>query len=103
MEKFDDLNRKESKTLPIRLDYVENREIDKSTLNSVDGSFHLVHANIADLRFLIKSATPPKHCLVTVDVYSSKLYAYPLGQRDLLTKKLQLFYNDIQSKKKKKN
>ena len=68
---------------------------------SVDGSFQLLHVDIADLRFLGKSATHPKYCLVTVDVYSSKVYAYPMKQRDLLKKKLELFYKDIQSKRKK--
>ena len=101
LENFDDLNRKESKTLPIRLEYSQKQEIDRSTLYSVDGPFQIVHANIADLRFLAKSATHPKYCLVTADVYSSKLYAYPIRQRALLTKKLELFYNDIQSKSKK--
>ena len=33
LENFDDLNRKEPKTLPIRLDYFEKREIDRSTLS----------------------------------------------------------------------
>ena len=101
LENFDDLNRKESKTLSIKLDYVEKQEIDRSTLYSVNGPFQLVHADIANLRFLGKSVTHPKYCLVTVDVYSSKLYAYSMRQRNLLTKKLQLFYNDIQSKRKK--
>ena len=68
---------------------------------STNGSFQLVHADIADLRFLGKSATHPKYYLVTVDVYSSKGYAYPMKQRDLLMKKLELFYKDIQSKRKK--
>ena len=68
---------------------------------SVDGPFQLVHVDIADLRFLGKSATHPKYCLITADLYSSKVYAYPMKQRDLLTKKLELFYKDIQSKKKK--
>ena len=84
LENFDDLNRKESKTLPIRLDYVEKREIGRSTLYSVDGPFQFVHADIADLRFLGKSATHPKYCCVTVDVHSPKVYAYPMKQRDLL-------------------
>ena len=68
---------------------------------SINGPFELVQVNIGDLRFLGKSATHPKYCLVTVDVYSSRVHAYPMKQRDLLTKKLELFYKDIQSKRKK--
>ena len=101
-ENFDSINKNDLKTLPIRLDYVEKREIDRSTLYSVDGPFKLVDADIADLRFLDKSATHPKYCLVAVDIYSSKVFAYPMRSRDLLTKKLQLFYQDCQSKRNPK-
>ena len=101
-ENFDSINKNDSKTLPIRLDYVEKREIDRSTLYRVDGPFQLVTADSADLRFLGKSATHPKYCLVAVDVYSSKAYVYPIRSRDLLTKKLQLFHQDIQLKRKGK-
>ena len=101
-ENFDSINKNDLKTLLIRLDYVEKREIDRSTLYSADGPFQLAHADIVDLRFLGKSATNPKYCLVPVDVYSSQKFAYPMRSRDLLTKKLQLFYQDIQSKRNKK-
>lgn len=40
-----------------RLDYSEKREIDRSTLRSFDGPFQFVHADIASLEFLRKSAT----------------------------------------------
>ena len=67
---------------------------------SVDGPFQLVHEDIPYLRFLGKSATHRKYCLKTVDIYSAKLYAY-MRQTDLLTKNLELFYNDIRSKRNK--
>ena len=101
-ENFDSVNKNGSKTLSIRLDHVEKLEIDRSTLYSVDAPFQLVHTDIADLRFLGKSATYPKYCLVAVDVYYSKTFAYPMGSRDLLTKTLQLLYKDIQSKRNKR-
>ena len=44
----------------------------------------------------------PKYCLVAVDVYSSKTFAYPMWSKDLLTKKLQMFYEDIQTKRNKR-
>ena len=75
-------------------------ETDRSTLYSIDVPFQLFHADITDFRFFGKSATHPKYCPVAVDVYSSKIYAYPMKQKDLLTKNLQLFYKDIQSKRK---
>ena len=40
--------------IPTRTDYVEKREIDRSTLYSFDGLFQLVHASVANLEFLGK-------------------------------------------------
>ena len=40
-----------------RLDYVEQREIDRSTLYSFNDLFQLVHADIAYPEFLGKSST----------------------------------------------
>ena len=95
-EKSDELNKSESKTVPLRLDYIEKQEID-----SVNGPFQLVHADIGHFIFSGKStAAHPKYCLRAVDVYSSKVYVYSMEQRDLLTKKV--FCKDIQPKRKKK-
>ena len=58
-----------------------------------------MHADIADLRFLAKSAADLKYCLLLVDLFTSKIYIYPMKNRSLLTKKLELFYNDVQSKR----
>ena len=41
-----------TKQIPTRTDYVEKREIDRSTLYSFDGPFQLVHADVANLDFL---------------------------------------------------
>ena len=81
---------------------MKKRDINRSTLSDIDGPFRLIQADIADLRFLGKSATHPKYCLLAVDVFSSKIYTYPMRQRDLLTKKLKMFYEDIQAKKQRK-
>ena len=37
---------------PTRADYVEKREIDRSTLYSFDGPFQLLHADMGNLEFL---------------------------------------------------
>ena len=57
-----------------RTDYVEKREIDRSTLYSFDSPFQLLHADIGNLEFLGKNATFPQYLLVIVDLYSSKVY-----------------------------
>ena len=44
-----------------------NREIDRSTLNSFDGPFQLLHA---DVEICGKNATFPQYVLVIVDLFS---------------------------------
>ena len=58
-----------------------------------------MHGDIADTRFLAKSAVDPKYCLLLVDLFTSKVYIYPMKNRSLLAKKLKLFYDDIQNKR----
>ena len=46
-----------------------------------------------------KSVVDPKYCLLIVDLFTSKIYVYPMKNRSLLAKKLNLFYKDIKSKR----
>ena len=56
-----------------RVDYIEKREIDRSTLYSFDGPFQLIHADMGNLEFFLgKSTTAPSYTLLAVDLYSSK-------------------------------
>ena len=73
--------------------------MDRSTLFSISKPFELVHGDIADIRFLAKSAVDPKYCLLLVDLFTSKVYIYPMKNRSLLAKKLKLFYEDIKDKR----
>ena len=73
--------------------------VDNSTLYSIRKPFDLVHGDIADTRFLAKSAVDPKYCLLLVDLFTAKIYVYPMKNRSLLAKKLHLFYEDIQNKR----
>ena len=73
--------------------------MDHSTLYSVGKSFELLHAGIADTRFLAKSVVDPKYCLLLVDLFTSKVYIYPMKSRNLLAKKLKLFYEDVKNKR----
>ena len=54
--------------VPTSVDYVERRQIDRSTLYSFKGPFQLLHANLGDLIFLEKSATTLKYVLFAVDL-----------------------------------
>ena len=59
----------------------------------------MLHADIADLTFLAKSAVDPKYCLLVVDLFTSNIYVYPMKNRSLLAKKLKLFYEGINQKR----
>ena len=79
--------------LPLVTPFVNKRSnVDHSTLYSISKPFELLHANIADLRFLEKSAVDPKYCLLII-------YVYPIKNRSLFPKKWNLFYNDIKNKR----
>ena len=62
-----------------------------------------MHADIANLTFLAKSAVDPKYCLLIVDLFTSKIYVYPMKNRSLLAKKLKLFHEDIKQKRTGRN
>ena len=76
--------------------------IDISTLYSFDGSFQLLHANVGNLEFLGKSATDPKYCLLFVDLFKSKVYVNPMKSRKSISNKMEMFYKEIESKRKGK-
>ena len=73
--------------------------VDHSTLYSIGKPFQLLHADIADTRFLAKSVIDPKYCLLLVDLFTSKIYIYPMKRRNLLARKLKLFYEDVKNKR----
>ena len=78
----------------------KRRDIDRSTLYSFDGPFQILQADIAFIRFLAKSPIDPKFCFLFVNLFTSKIYTFPIKTRHLLAKKMEQFYNDTQKKKK---
>ena len=73
--------------------FVEKKsDVDRSTLYSFSGPFELLHADIADIRFFAKSAIDPLYCLLFVDLFTQKIYTYPMRKRRLLAKKMEIFY-----------
>ena len=82
--------------------FVEQRkDIDRlpALYNSIKAPFKLVHADVANIRFFSKSAFHPKHSLLAMDLFTSKTYVYPTKSRNLLARKLEPFYQDIQPKR----
>ena len=89
----------QSSNLHLVTPFVNKRSnIDRSTLYSISKPFELLHVDIADIRFLAKSAVDPKHFLLIGDLFSSQIYIYPMKNRSLLARKLHLFYKDIEKK-----
>ena len=46
-----------------------------------------------------KSTADPKYGLLFVDSFTSMIYTYPMKTRNLLARKMTLFYNDIKNKR----
>ena len=86
--------------VPTRADYVEKREIDRSNLYNFDGSLQLIHADVANLELLGKNVRISRYVLLVVDLYSLKVYVYPMRSRKQILQKMKLFYDEIKNLKK---
>ena len=79
----------EDKKIPFHTQYIEQKkDIDRSsTLYSIKAPFVLFHADIANIKLLSKSAADPHYCLFCIDLFSSKVYTYPMKKKKLISKK----------------
>ena len=92
----------ERRSVPIKTTFVEKRDdVDRSTLYSFDGPFQLLHADVSNLEFLRKSATDPKYYLLFVDLFTSKVYAYPMKSRKSILNKMEIFRKEVEGKIKR--
>ena len=99
-EQIEDKKFYKNENLPLVTPYIDKKSnIDHSMLYSISRPFEALHADIADLRFLAKSAVDPKYCLLIVNLFTSKIYVYPMKNRSLLAKKMEIFYDNIQPKR----
>ena len=57
---------------------------------------------MGNLEFLGKNATIPRYVLLVVDLYSSKVYVYPMCSRKQILQKMKLFYDEVKYKRKSK-
>ena len=80
----------------------QKRNIDRSTLYTVNGPLQFFRADIAFLKFLAKSAVDPKYALLCVDLFTSKVYVYTMRKKSNLVNKLETFYKEIEPKRDKK-
>ena len=91
---------KEKERIPFYTPFTpQKKDIDRSTLFSLNGPMQFFHADIAYLQFLAKSAVDPKFALVCVDLFTSKIYVYTMKARRNLASKLEIFYKEIQKKR----
>ena len=79
----------------------QKKNIDRSTLYTVNGPMQFFNADIAYLQFLAKSAVDPKYALLCVDLFTSKIYVYTMRKRSQLVYKLENFYKEIDAKREK--
>ena len=85
--------------LPLNTPFVEKKEnIIRTMLYSLHRPFEVLQADIAYINFLARSAVDPKFCLLFVNLFTSKIYTYPMKKRNLLAKKMELFHKDIEKK-----
>ena len=89
--------------IPFYTPFVEQKkDIDRSSsLYTVNAPLQFFHAVVADLKFFAKSAVDPKYALVSVDLFSSKVYICPMRKKSNLWQKLEIFYKEIDSKRNK--
>ena len=74
------------------------KNIIHTTLYSFSRPFEVLHAGIAYISFLARSVVDPKFCLLFVDLFTSKIYTYPMEKGNLLAKKMEIFHKDRKKK-----
>ena len=86
---IENVNLDEKEEIPTFVPFIENKkDIDNSTLYSFNGPFQLLHADIADIRSFSKSEADPHYCLLFDDLFTQKIYTFPMKKRNLLKKKM---------------
>ena len=96
------VNLDEKEEIPTFAPFIENKkDIDNSTLYSFNGPFQLLHADVADIMFFSKSAVDPHYCLLFVDLFTQKVYTFPMKKKKLVKKKGKFFMKKFSIKEKK--
>ena len=81
--------------------FVEKKhDSDRSTLYSFEGLFQLLHTDMGNLEFLGKLATDPKYYLLFVDLFTSKIYVYPMKSKTFILNEMEIFYKEVEGKRK---
>ena len=91
----------EKTRIPFYTPFVEQkRDIDHSSaLYSINASMQFFPADVADICFFSKSTVDQKYAMLCMDLFSSKIYVYPMKKKSNLARKLELFYREIEPKR----
>ena len=85
--------------LLLNTSFVGKKDIMHTTLYSFHRPFETLQADIAYISFLARSAVDTKFCLLLVDLFTLNIYTYRMEKRNLLAKKMELIYKDIEKKR----
>ena len=68
--------------------FEQKKDSDRSSgLYSIKGPFELVHADVANTHFFFpKSVVDPSYCLLYADLFSLKVYVYPMKKSCFFSK-----------------
>ena len=81
--------------IPIVTRYTKAPFYSRSTLYNIGGPFELLHVDLADVNFTRPSAADPKYVLLAVDLFSWKIYVYPMKRPNNLVKFMSKLYQDL--------
>ena len=81
----------------INTPFVQKRAVTQrgEMLHTIDGPMQVVHEDVTDLNFFSKSVVAPKYCLLSVDLFTSKVYTYGMKKKSQLADKVETFYLEI--------
>ena len=60
----------------------------------------LLHTDVGNLEFLGKLVTDLKYYLLLVDLFTSKIYVYPMKSKKFILNKMEIFYKEVEGKRK---
>ena len=96
----------EKERIPFYTPFIEQKQdIDRSlTVYRLNNPMQFFHADLADIRFISKSAVDIKYALLCVDLFWSKVYVYLMKKKKKksLARKRELFYPEIKPKQDQK-
>ena len=87
-------------TIPIKTKFVEKKVILIDQLSLA--LMVLFSCYMLNLKFLGKSACDPKYSLLFVNLFTSKVYVYPMESRKHILNKMYFFYKEVEKRSKNK-